>query len=146
MPYPEQMELMHDLVLNDHTQLEDTPLSLAIYFRSRRVPDEECVFEVLHRFGFDEVSEEHSVFQVQFGPTHNFRLPDGDRLRLFLSNPTEILYAVENNWPELNDLCGAMQLDQYKVIYHRPEDPDANKVLTALQGLANALALNDVAA
>ncbi len=140
MPYPEQAELIRDLVLNDHMALDDTPLSLAIYFESRRSPHEECVFEVLHRFGFDEVSEERSVFQVQFGPTRNFPLPEGDRLHLFLTNPIETMFAISNGWPEIYDLCRAMNRSRYEVVYHRPDDPDADQVLNALRGYAAALA------
>jgi hypothetical protein len=139
MPYPEQAELMRDLVLNDHTILEDTPLSLAIYFESRRVPNEECLFEVAHRFGLDEVSDERSIYQIQFGPTLNFPLPAGDRLRIFLTNPIEAVYAIENGWPEIYDLSVAMNAGRYEVIYERPDDVDTRKVLNALAMYANAL-------
>lgn len=141
MPYPEQMELIRDLVLNDHVTLEDTPLALAIYFQSRRFPNEECVFEVLHHFGFDEVSEEKSVFQVQFGPTRVFPLPEGDRLHLFLSNPNEVMYAIEYGWPEINDLVDAIKAGEaigYDIIYSRPADPSVNRIMTSLKGFANA--------
>lgn len=146
MPFPQQRELIRDLVLNDHVALEDTPLSLAIYFGSRRVPNEECVFEVLHHFGFDEVSEERTIFQVQFGRTHNFPLPEGDRLRLFLTNPTEIIYAMEHGWPEINDLRDAIGRGDFEVIYRRPGDFDADKVLNALKGSIAASASAAVAA
>lgn len=146
MPYPEQAELINDLVLNDHTVIVETPLSLAIYFKSRRVPDEECLFEVLHHFGFDEVSEERSIYQIQFGRTLNFPLPAGDRLRLFLTNPTEVIYAIENGWPEIHDLVVAISAGNYQVIYKHPEDADAARVLGALKGFANALAQDAVPA
>ena len=139
MPYPEQAELITDLVLNDHTALEDTPLCLAIYFQSRRAPQEECLFEVAHRFGLDEVSEERSIFQIQFGRTPNFPLPEGDRLRIFLTNPTEAVYAINNGWPEFYDLCVAMNLGRYEVIYERPDDLDTQRVLNALTGFRSAL-------
>ena len=146
MPYPEQAELISDLVLNDHTDIEETPLVLAIYFASRRVPDEECLFEVLHHFGFDEVSEERTIYQIQFGRTLNFPLPVGDRLRLFLTNPTEMIYAIENGWPEVYDLVVAMGAGKYRVVYEHPEDADAAKVLNALNGFAHALAQDTVPA
>lgn len=136
MPYPEQMELIKDLVLNDHVTLEDTPLALAIYFKSHQSPNEECVFEVLHRFGLDEVSEIKSVFQIQFGPTPNFPLPQGDRLHLFLSNPNEMMYAIEHGWSEINDLVQAIKTDHYEIIYCCAGDPDAERMLTALRGFA----------
>ncbi len=145
MPYPDQRDLVRALILNDHTELKDTPLALAIYFKSRQWPNEECVFEVLHRFGLDEVSEVRSVFQIQFGATQNFPLPDGDRLHLFLSNPIEMMYAIEHGWPEIHDLVRAIQAGSYEVIYGCPDDPSADQVLAALKGFANALSLAAVA-
>ena len=139
MPYPDQRNLVRALVLNDHTELKDTPLILAIYFESRQSPHEECVFEVLHRFGLDEVSEIGSIFQIQFGPTHNFPLPEGDRLHLFLSNPNEMMYAIEHGWSEIHDLATAIQAGRSEVIYRCPDDPSADQVLTALTGFADAL-------
>lgn len=139
MPYPEQAELMRDLVLNDHTVLEDTPLCLAIYFQSRHVPYEECVFEVLHHFGLDEVSEERSFFQIQFGRTPNFPLPEGDRLRLILTNPTEMVYAIRSGWSEIYDLSLAMNAGRCEVIYERPDDADTQRVLSALTNFRSAL-------
>ena len=138
MPYPEQAELLRDLVLNDHTVLEGTPLCLAIYFESRRVPHEECLFEVARHFGLDEVSEEHSIFQIQFGRTPRFPLPEGDRLRLFLTNPTEAIYAIYNGWPEFDDLCTAMIAGRYEMIYVRPQDADTQRVSSALTRFRNA--------
>lgn len=139
MPYPDQRDLVRALILNDHTELKDTPLALAIYYKSRQWPNEECVFEVLHRFGLDEVSEIGSVFQIQFGPTQNFPLPEGDRLHLFLSNPNEMMYAIGHGWPEINDLVKAVQAGSYEVIYSCPDDPSANQVLTALEGFVDIL-------
>ncbi|MGI4792293.1 MAG: hypothetical protein ACRYFS_25995 [Janthinobacterium lividum] len=144
MPYPEQSELMRDLVLNDHTVIEETPLILAIYFKSRRVPVEECLFEVLHRFGLDEVSEERSIFQIQFGRTPNFPLPEGDRLRLFLTNSVEMNYAIANSWPEVVDLCESINSEQFEEIYRNPNDPDAARIWDDLTKFAHALARNAV--
>ena len=139
MPYPEQMDLIKDLVLNDHTEFKETPLILAIYFKSRQFPNEECVFEVLHRFGLDEVSEVNSIFQIQFGPTLNFPLPLGDRLHLFLSNPNEMMYAIEHGWPEISDLVQAIRVGSYEVIYRCLDDPNAERLFTTLKGFADAL-------
>jgi hypothetical protein len=146
VPFPEQRELVRDLVLNDHVAIQSVSLSLAIYFSSRIAPDEECIFEVIHDFGFDEVSKEHAMFQVQFGPTRNFPLPAGDFLHLFLTNAPEALYAIDNGWPEVHDLCEAMRSGQYEVVYLRPNDPDADKVLDALKISASVLQLAAVAA
>ena len=145
MPYPEHIELIEDLVLNDHTEFKETPLVLAIYFKSRQFPNEECVFEVLHRFGLNEVSEVKSVFQIQFGPTPNFPLPQGDRLHLFLTNPIEMSYAIAHRWPEVVDLCEAIQSGQSKEIHRSFDDPQSGKILEGLSELARSLMRDAVA-
>jgi len=146
MPYPEQMELIEDLVLNDHTEFKETPLILAIYFKSRQFPNEECVFEVLHRFGLNEVSEIKSVFQIQFGRTPKFPLPEGDRLHLFLTNPIEVSYAIAHRWPEVVDLCEAINSSQSTEIYSSSDDPEAGQLRDALNNLARSLTRDSVAA
>ena len=145
MPYPGQIDLIEDLVLNDHTEFKETPLILAIYFKSRQFPNEECVFEVLHRFGLNEVSEVKSVFQIQFGPTPNFPLPEGDRLHLFLTNPVEVSYAIAHRWPEVVDLCEAIKSGQSTQIYPNSDDPESGRILEGLSELARSLTQDAVA-
>jgi hypothetical protein len=138
MPFPGndagQADLIHDLVVNDHTQIEDEPLLLAIYFSSQDVPNEECVFEVIRNFGYDEVSEDHRIFQIQFGRTPNFPLPEGDRLRLFLTNPVELRQAARENWPEVQDLRRAIARGPagYELVYRRAGDDTADELLQSL--------------
>ena len=138
MPYPEQEHLMRDLVLNDHAHLDDEPLVVAIYFASRAVPNEECLFEVMRDFGMNEVGEDNSIFQVQFGNAPKLPLPAGDRLRLFLTNPNEFQYAVEQNWPEIHDLHQAIAQGQYSVLYQRPNDTEAAAIVQSLTARAVA--------
>jgi hypothetical protein len=40
MPFPEQQELIRDLVVNDHVALDDEPLFLAVYYASEAAPNE----------------------------------------------------------------------------------------------------------
>ncbi len=132
MPYPDQMDLMRDLVLNDHVHLEDEPLVLAIYFASRAVPNEECLFEVMYNFGMNEVSEDKTIFQVQFGNAPKLPLPAGDRLRLFLTNPNEFRHAIERNWPEIQDLREAVWQGQFMLLYQRPDDEESASFMQSL--------------
>lgn len=133
MPFPEQLELIRDLVQNDHVALDDEPLLLAVYYASEAVPNEECLFEVARNFGFNEVSEEQRIFQIQFGPTPNFPLPVGDRLRLSLTNPVEFRRAVANRWPEVQDLQDAIAQGNYELLYLRDSDQDARNLLELLR-------------
>lgn len=117
MPYPEQIELLRDLVVNDHTKIEDEPLLLAVYYASASAPQEECLFEIAHNFGYGEPSEDKHIFQIQFGPSPNFPLPFQDSLRLSLTNPNEFRLAVQEGWPEVQDLQNAIVRGQYEKLY-----------------------------
>ncbi len=143
MPYPGldsgQAALIRDMVVNDHTRIDDEPLLVAIYFESLDAPHEECLFEVALHFGFDTPSEDEHIFQIQFGPSPDFPLPAGDRLRLFLTNPAEFHHACAAGWPEVIDLQRAIRRHRADVLFVRAGDADADKVLDAL-GLRMAVA------
>ena len=132
MPYPEQAELIADLVLNDHVALDDEPLLLAVYYASATFPNEECLFEVARNFGYGEPDEDKHILQMQFGPSANFSLPNGDYLRLSLTNPAELRLAGAEGWPEVRDLQDAMQHEQYELLYQRPNDNEANDLWSLL--------------
>ena len=125
MPYPGEYALLYDLVNTDHVALDDEPLLFAVYYASAAAPNEECLFEVARNFGYGEPDEDKHILQMQFGPSPNFSLPDGDCLRLSLTNPAEFRMAVEESWPEVQDLQEAMTRGQYKVLYQRPNDAEA---------------------
>ena len=146
MPYPDQKELLRDLVLQDHVALDDEPLLLAVYYASAAAPDEECLFEVADNFGFNEISGEHRIFQIQFGPTQKFPLPEGDRLRLSLTNPVEFQRAITDRWPEVQDLQEAIVHGQYELMYLCDTDPEAKILLEALQPLSVSMQSVPVAA
>ncbi len=133
MSYPEQEALLRDLVENDHAHLEDEPLVLAIYFASRAVPNEECLFEVAQHFGMDEASDDGHIFQVQFGNAPGLPLPVGRRLRLFISNPTEMRRAIQERWSEVEDLQQALAAGQAAVLYEQGNAAKAHSLLEALR-------------
>lgn len=133
MAFPEQLELIRDLVVNDHVALDDEPLLFAMYYASEAAPDEECLFEVARNFGYGEPSEDKHIFQVQFGPTPKFPLPPGDRLRLSLTNPAEFRLAVREGWPEVRDLQAAIAKGQYEGLYLRADDREAAEALSLLR-------------
>lgn len=132
MPFPEQLELISDLVVNDHVALDDEPLLFAVYYASEAAPNEECLFEVARDFGYGEPSDDKHIFQIQFGSTAAFPLPSGDCLRLSITNPAEFRLAVKEGWPEVKDLQAAIQRGQYEVLYHRPDDREADEMFAAL--------------
>ena len=133
MPYPEQEKVLKDLVLEGHEKLKDEPLLIAIYYDSKLVDsNEECLFEVADNFGFNEVSEEKEIFQIQFGPAAGLPLPFDRRLRLLLTNPLEFDTAVKNSWPQIADLKNAIARNEYKVLYKRSDDSRPDSILRVL--------------
>ena len=136
MPYPatpEFHEQIADLVVNEHTQLEGEPLLLAIYYASALAPKDECLFEVISDFGYDEVSQDRRIFQVQYGPTPNFPIPEAQYLRLVLTNPVECETAIQQNWEEIRDVREALQSGRGEVIYRDIRDARAAHLLAALE-------------
>ena len=132
MPYPDLTSQIQELV-NEHLDLIDQPLLVAVYYASEAAPNEECLFEVARHFGFDEVSEDRQIFQIQFGPSDNFPLPPGDRLRLSLTNTAEFREALSQGWPEIKDLIKAIDQSQSSLLYYRRGDGDAQEIVDALK-------------
>lgn len=132
MPYPGEYALLHNLVNIDHVALDDEPLLLAVYYASEAAPNEECLFEVARNFGYGGPDEDKHIFQIEFGPSPKLSLPEGRHLRLSLTNPTEFRLAVEEKWEEVQDLQKAVGLGQYRVLYHRPNDEEADATVKSL--------------
>lgn len=132
MPYPEQRELLRNLVVNDHVALDDEPLLLAVYYASDAAPDEECLFEVARNFGYGEPDPDKHIYQMQFGSSPKFTLPEDDYLRLSLTNPAEFRQATTEGWSEVQDLQAAVVRGQYEVLYLRRDDQEANEALSLL--------------
>ena len=133
MPYPEEEDSLRDLVLKGHAELDDEPLLVAIYYASDLVPDEECLFEVARDFGFNEVSDDHEIFEIQFNPGAGLPLPPNRRLRLLLTNPVEFNTGISHIWRQVKDLKDAIAHQKYKVLYQRAGDKDAEKILQQLE-------------
>ena len=136
MPYPATPQFqaqIADLVLNEHTQLEGEPLLLAIYYASALAPEDECLFEVISGFGYDDVSSSGRIFSVQYGPTPNFPIPEAQHLRLVLTNPVECETALRQNWQEVRDVKAALQSGCGEVIYQDARDERAMHLLEALK-------------
>lgn len=131
MAYPDNEARMEELV-REHARLKDEPLLLAVYFASQSAPADECLFEVAENFGFNDVSGDRQVMQIAFGPTVSFPLNSGQHLRLWLTNPTECLAALAEQWPDVVEVQRALATGQAKVIYSDQVRPEAQRLLDAM--------------
>ena len=55
-----------------------------------------------------------------------------ERLRLLLTNPVELRYAIDNNWPQLIAVREAVAAGQFEVIYIDGAKTEARDLLTLL--------------
>ena len=133
MPYPEQQVVLNKLVLDGHRKLKDEPLLVAIYYASELVEkNEERLFEVMQNFGFNDISEDKEIFQIQFSAASGLPLPPDRVLRLLLTNPVELEQAVDNQWEQIIDLKAAISRKEFKVLYENSNSIDAKNILKAL--------------
>jgi hypothetical protein len=124
MPFPDLINAVQELVA-EHELNKDTPLLLAIYFRSLHHPDDECLFEVLDNFGYNQVADDQRVFQITFGRSNEFEIPQKALVRLFLTNPKELAVAKREFWSDLEDLREAIDRGSYETLYQAENDRDA---------------------
>jgi hypothetical protein len=132
MPYPDQYQILHNLVTVHHAALTDELLLVAIYYASKEWPYEECLFEVARHFGFDEIDPERRIFTIQFSGSVELPIPPPHHLRLLLTNPAELERAMSERWPQIDDLLSAINVGEYKVLYKRPDDLEATDILAEL--------------
>ena len=130
MPYPNLQHNIEEL-LKEHQQNRETPLLLAIYFRFEQHPDDDCVMEVLDHFGDDQVADDKRIFQMVFGRSADFAIPDNARVRLVLTNTVEIKRAILAKWPDIGDVQTAVAHGLAKVMYASGKGAEINNLLTS---------------
>jgi hypothetical protein len=101
-----------------HRKLKKDRLHLAIYFAPpKRAKRDIFLFEVIDGFGGDAVDPDKKLFEFGYGSTPAFPLSPGSNLRMVLTNPTELVRAVGNNWKGIQELRAARQAGQATVVY-----------------------------
>ena len=105
-------------LVDEHLELKDAPLLLAVYY----MPDDDTeniyLLEILDGFGGNEISNENELFDFSFGSSSGFPLKKDQRLYLTLTNPVEWEAAINRGWPSAQRICSAMKQGRSTVIYH----------------------------
>ncbi len=91
-----------------HRELEDEPLRLAISYDPGRDSQDVFLFEVVEHFGSNAVSPDKELFEVSFGSTSEFSLPQQSQLHLVLTNPNELRAALAEHWPSVEEIRQAV--------------------------------------
>lgn len=111
-------------LVEEHRQLTDEPLLMAIYYKPGREPEDIFLFEVIENFGGGAVDPDHQLFEVTYSSTRGFPLEPGQQLHLVLTNPQEYDVAVREHWPIIAELRTAIQAGDFQTLYVDPGRPD----------------------
>ncbi len=100
-----------------HRELKDEPLYLALCYGAARAPHDIFLLEVIGH-GLEEiVSPERELFETTFTPTPGFPMDLDQRLHLILTNPEEFAVAVRDRWPSATEIIDVVHAGDYQVLH-----------------------------
>jgi hypothetical protein len=128
--FPEFEQAIRALT-EQHRELEDEPLHLALSYGPDRDQEDIFLFEVIG--GTETINPDRDLFETTFESVPG--LPTGfrQRLHLVLTNPPELTQALEEGWPLATEVVGAVRAQEYKVLY---KDSVGDRMLKRIRAAA----------
>ena len=120
--FPDYLEQVEALV-DDHRQLKDHALVLAIYYEVPSNPQDVYVLEVLLGLGVPSdtkdfiPTDDTDFFDAEYGSTDGFPMDNDSQLHLVLTSTVTFMYAKDWNWPQYQLIHEAVQKGRYRLIY-----------------------------
>lgn len=115
--YPDYKDQVQKLV-QQHRTLRGQRLHLAVYLAPhRRAKRDIYLFEVIDDFDGGHIDPDNKLFTFAYGSTQGFPLPEGVRLWMILTNPSELDKAIEENWNRVDELRHARKAGNAVVLY-----------------------------
>ncbi len=115
--YPDYKEAVKRLV-EQHRRTRKNRLHLAVYLAPPgRLKRDIFLFEVLDDFGGGRIDAEKKLFTFAYGSTPGLPLPEGVRLWMILTNPTELDKAIQEDWPRVAEIRKARNAGNALVIH-----------------------------
>ena len=90
-----------------HRELKDEPLHLAVCYGPMRNERDIFLFEVIGNTA-EPMSFERDLFEITFSSTPEFPMGAKERLHLILANPQELETALHEHWPLALEIAKAM--------------------------------------
>jgi hypothetical protein len=121
-------------LVEQHRQIEDEPLALALAYAPEGESRNLYLLEVIEKPGHPEagfIADEGDLFEVEFASTEGFPMELHQRLHLILTNPVELPYALEHDWPAARGLRGAVREGRYLELFVAPGH---DKLLEEIRG------------
>lgn len=123
-----QFELVIRQLVEQHRQLQDEPLHLALCYGPEREPQDIFLFEVIGDNGVP-LCADHELFETVFTSHSGFPMRVDQNLHLLLATPAEWETALRESWPSAEEIRRAMTLGDYEVLH---ADAIGERILKAL--------------
>jgi hypothetical protein len=104
-------------LVQQHRELRDEPLHLAMGYRPRRAPRDIFLFELASNFGGNATNHDRELFEVTFLSSTGFPMPSGQKLHLVLTSPKEFRAALDECWPTAEEVQDAVRRGEFEVLY-----------------------------
>lgn len=128
--YPNYLDQVRDLV-EQHRELAEEPLLLAIYYAPDREPEDVFLIEVLDNFRGSALEASGDILEVLYGQTELFVLEQKSAmLHILLSNPDEFRNAVAHATSRIKELIEAFGNGTAQIIY---DSGKCNKIVEVIQ-------------
>jgi hypothetical protein len=116
---------------NQHRELQDEPLHLAIAYQPAPPREQQDVylFEVIG--GLGESSPDKELFEVVFDPNGRLQTNFTQQLHLILTRPAEFKSAMEEHWPSADEIVQAVRNGDYEMLH---ADMEGKEILERLAG------------
>jgi hypothetical protein len=127
--FPRFEQAMRKLT-EQHRDLKDEPLLLAISYGPARDPRDIFLLEVIGNDTEPTINPDRELFEVIFTPTPGFPMDLDQRLHLILTNPQELKAALQDHWPAADEIIAAIRSGDYRVLH---ADKTGKRLLKNLQ-------------
>ena len=118
-------------LLEQHLELKDEPLHLAVAFTPARDPNDIFLLEVVGGWS-QSISPDKELFEVVYLPESGFPMAADQKLHLVLTTPEELATALEEDWLSSREIVDAVRRGDFKVLH---EDPLGKKALKQLKAV-----------
>ena len=100
-----------------HRELEDEPLHLAVSYAPPRNQQDIFLLEVIGAMNAETTKLDREWFETTFTATSGFPMQPNQRLHLILTNPEEFEAAVREHWPSAREFLNAIRWGDYQVLF-----------------------------